>query len=478
LLAWERDERCLVTRRALRERLAAGWSMEQALTTPGKTVGSSNGSIGNSLTAFGETKSVTAWSRDPRCQISRTRLRQRLASGMAPEDALSGVATRHPDFANKTAFGESKSLVDWVRDSRCVVTYQTLILRLANGLGLEDALTAPTEQLRLDGAKRYVAFGEEKTLSQWVLDSRCPVDFPSTLHARIHKLNLSVEEAITTTVDHNSSLGEDSISKFISDLGFEIKRNDQSILGRQHLDIYVPDKRFAVEFNGVFWHSEKFRDRWYHHNKWKACQEKGIDLIQIWSDTWRLRPQLVLNMVQHKLGKSAQPRAHTRDTVVAWDTDGVENFLNQHHLQGAARNTHSVALFDSGQMIAVACFMRTGEHEWELNRYATDRRVPGGLSKILKAWKARYSERVKSFADLCISNGNIYERVGFRYDGVIPPDFTYLVGEMRQHKFGYRKKRFEKDASLLFDPLATEAELAAMNGLLRVWDAGKIRYVL
>jgi predicted ArsR family transcriptional regulator len=40
------------------------------------------------LTAFGEAKTVTAWSRDPRSRISRNTLRTRLADGWSLEDAL------------------------------------------------------------------------------------------------------------------------------------------------------------------------------------------------------------------------------------------------------------------------------------------------------------------------------------------------------------------------------------------------------
>jgi hypothetical protein len=41
------------------------------------------------ITAFGETKSVSAWSRDHRCQVSRSTLDQRLKKGVTPEKAIS-----------------------------------------------------------------------------------------------------------------------------------------------------------------------------------------------------------------------------------------------------------------------------------------------------------------------------------------------------------------------------------------------------
>lgn len=42
-----------------------------------------------------------------------------------------------------TAFGETKRLVEWVEDCRCVVTYRSLNHRIRRGMSPEDALTRP-----------------------------------------------------------------------------------------------------------------------------------------------------------------------------------------------------------------------------------------------------------------------------------------------------------------------------------------------
>jgi hypothetical protein len=51
------------------------------------------------LTAFGETKSISAWSRDQRCCVSRLQLMRRLRQQLEPERALTTPAKlkhRHP----------------------------------------------------------------------------------------------------------------------------------------------------------------------------------------------------------------------------------------------------------------------------------------------------------------------------------------------------------------------------------------------
>ena len=55
----------------------------------------------------------------------------------------------------------------------------------------------------------------------------------------------------------------------------------------QELDIVLPDLGLAFEYNGVYWHSEKFKDKNYHLNKTNTLKENiGYKLIHINSDEW------------------------------------------------------------------------------------------------------------------------------------------------------------------------------------------------
>jgi len=110
-------------------------------------------------------------------------------------------------------------------------------------------------------------------------------------------------------------------------------------------------------------------------------------------------------------------------------------------------------------------------------RYATAANVVGGFTKLLKHAEKVYSpESFITFADHCVSDGGLYESNGFVADKILSPDYMYVVKGERKHKFGYRLKRFQNDPELLWEPNLTERELAALNGLERIWDAGKTRY--
>lgn len=64
--------------------------------------------------------------------------------------------------------------------------------------------------------------------------------------------------------------------------------SDRSLLRTHELDVFIPDLSIAVEFNGVYWHSEKMgRGRYSHFSKWEMCKSKGVQLITVWEDEWR-----------------------------------------------------------------------------------------------------------------------------------------------------------------------------------------------
>lgn len=99
------------------------------------------------ITAFGETKGITDWTRDPRCSVCIATLRRRLLDGFQPEDAIS--KKRESPFRNGPnarfleAFGERRINVDWIADARCRVAMTTLRARLRSGWKAEDAISTP-----------------------------------------------------------------------------------------------------------------------------------------------------------------------------------------------------------------------------------------------------------------------------------------------------------------------------------------------
>lgn len=274
---------------------------------------------------------------------------------------------------------------------------------------------------------------------------------------------------------------EQKIVDFLQSHNIQLIQSERKILSGIELDIYIPDKKIAIEFNGVYWHSELFKqDTMYHHNKWLQCKQRGIQLIQIWEDEWRKNPDQIKSMLLHKLkvASGGKHSIYARQTkIVSVDTKSAKSFYDKFHIQGFASSSCYYGLEQNGILYAVIALKKESGNVLNIIRYATSHNVVGGFTKLLK-----YAENTLdpsafiTFSDHCVSDGGLYESNGFIVDKELPPDYRYVWRGERKHKFGYRLSRFKNDPSLIWNANMTEKELANLNGLYRIWDAGKTKW--
>lgn len=283
-----------------------------------------------------------------------------------------------------------------------------------------------------------------------------------------------------------SSKPEKEIAEYIKTLipDVNVETSVKNVIKPYELDIYIPEKKIAIEYNGLYWHSEESgKDKSYHYNKWLACKKQVIQLIQIWEDDYKRNPQLIKNMLAHKLGVSQQETVYARKTVAKTLTKKqADDFLNTNHIQGAVDARLRYGLFYEEKLVAVILLKTEANTKGEtlnLLRYATSKNVVGGFTKLLKHVEKENlnAKNIVTFSDNNVSDGGLYINNGFIEAGVIKPDYMYISNGIRNHKFGYRLKRFKNDPSLEWVEGYTESELAKINSLRRIWDSGKIKYI-
>lgn len=274
---------------------------------------------------------------------------------------------------------------------------------------------------------------------------------------------------------------EEELAENIRSLGVEMELRNRTILSGRELDIYIPEKSIAVEFNGIYWHSDQFLDKEYHYRKWRDCHDQDVQLITIWEDDWLNKRELVMSMLKHKLGMSSNDSVYARTTEVREVPYlSASRFLVQRHIQGDTTGSMYIGLYHSDDLVAVSVWRKISDVLY-LDRYATSMTVVGGMGKLLKAG-IRYAQehgctKIVTFADHEVSDGGLYEKLGFTLDKELKPDYRYVIDNQRVHKFNYRLKRFRDDPELVFQPGLTEKELADINDIRRIWDCGKSRYI-
>lgn len=281
------------------------------------------------------------------------------------------------------------------------------------------------------------------------------------------------------TPKYNSSF-EKEIAAFLEDNALAFKARDRSIIRPKELDFYLPDHKLGIEFNGLYYHSCQVLDDRAHYAKWTAAHEAGITLLMINEDEWVERPEVLKRKILNLCGKSERGPGARKLVIKPLTNTAALEFVARNHIQGAPSTcVFAYGAYSEERLVGVLTFGRQrGTRILELTRFCSDGRVYAGMfSKLLKAALCDISEDIVTFADLRYSEGNLYERCGFEKRETIRPDYKYVKRNKTYHKSLFTKRRIEKkfgvDMSLL-----TEREAMRQQGYSRIYDCGKIRYVL
>jgi len=256
--------------------------------------------------------------------------------------------------------------------------------------------------------------------------------------------------------------------------------NNRSVIHPHELDIILPDINVAFEYCGLYWHSDVHNHitHNYHKTKMDACTDVGLTLYTIFSDEWCITKDIVKSKVLHLIGCSKVQRTYARLCgVVSVDTQTKRSFFNKNHIQRSGPGSITYGLTYNDEIISVMTFIKKSDNVFVLNRFASSRSVVGGFSKLLKHFKKHNTWSViETFADLRWSRGNLYTSTGFTLCRLLKPDYYYVVGNKRIHKFNYRRKMLPTKLSV-FNPELSEVENCKLNGVYRIWDCGKIKYI-
>lgn len=297
---------------------------------------------------------------------------------------------------------------------------------------------------------------------------------------------------------HHRSKGEAGILDFVSGLASaESRRRD--IIPPKELDIYIPDHGLAIEYCGEYWHGSRNAEeeavaRVRHVDKLRACEAKNIRLLTIYESEWLKRRPAIEHLIRNALGKT-DGRAMARKCelrpagiVEAYD------FYERYHPQGGAGYGQHYGLYDGDELVACMRFTygindrgRDAERTWTLSRYVTSKAVPGGASRLLKAFLDDVDPPlVKSFSDNRYFTGEMYEKLGFVLEEETAPDYqvyhakTGLLSKAswQRRKIPARIRQIGSEET--YDPRIdhrSERTMTYLLGARRVYDCGKKRWI-
>ena len=248
------------------------------------------------------------------------------------------------------------------------------------------------------------------------------------------------------------------------------------------IDIFIPDLNLGIEYNGLFWHSESCKPKRYHLDKTKYFKKLNIRIIHIFENQWRDNKEQVKSFLLSAMQKN-QNRVFARKCKFVWSDSKEEiqkshNLLDTFHIQQHTNSTKYVAnVYYDDQLIGTATF---GKHhrdttKWVLSRFCTEKNytIVGGLNKISKIASKNLKADIISWADYSISNGNGYQKAGWMLEETLAPDYFYV--KLSTSKIISKQSR---QKNIVNTPKElTEYQHAKIDGLERIWDCGKLRFV-
>lgn len=284
------------------------------------------------------------------------------------------------------------------------------------------------------------------------------------------------------------SEGEKEIEQFILSLGVNVDVCNKKVLSGTEIDLFLPEYNIGIEYNGLYWHSEKRgKNKTYHLDKTEKCLNADIRLIHIFSDEWSSKKEIIKNRLLNLLQKNNDKIYGRKCEISIINKKEKKDFLEKTHLQGNDKSSIMIGLKYNDHIVAVATFGKLrnslgnkikDDNVFELYRFSS-LNVIGGFNKLIKFFiKTYYPKKIITYADRNWSPSDkfcFYSNAGeFTFVSNTKPNYSYTKKyNKREHRFNYRKDVLVK---MGFDPEKSESQIMMENGYDRIWDTGNLKY--
>lgn len=319
-------------------------------------------------------------------------------------------------------------------------------------------------------------------------------DVANKLGVTRHSISRRIHEyGLENLIDINSLQSEEEkeLLEFIESLGVKTIHGDRQQIAPYELDIYIPEKKIAIEFNGNYWHSDEKINKNYHQNKSLKCIANGIRLIHIFEYEWI--PEDNKEKIKNFL-KSAilgnEEIVYARNTYIKEvEYNQALEFINKYHLQGYAGASIKIGCFnkETKELIGMMTFgipRFTSEYEYELVRlcYKNNTCIIGGAEKMLKYFIDRHKPKsILSYCDISKFDGKVYTRLGFEKDKerfITEPNYIWVDPNHNTVLPRYKTQKQKLIDQGLGKEDQTEVEIMKCLNYNKVYNSGNFKFVM
>lgn len=253
----------------------------------------------------------------------------------------------------------------------------------------------------------------------------------------------------------------------VSEYHGPVFHNYKKLNGVFEVDIFCPEKNLAIDYNGLFTHSEYCRDKNYHYKKRQTLEKLGITFIQVNADEWDYKKEIVKSMLRSRLGLLSDVTYARKLKVVVPCREIVLNFLQHNHLMGQHVAGRPLGLEDGDGNLFCVMTYQVKKNVLDISRYCTklNHSVPGGFSKLLAVIEKEFPDmRMESAVDLRYATGQSLLKTGFTLHRIVL-GWKWTDCNNTYNRLACRAGMDERKLS--------QKEYAKEKGWLKIYDAGQ-----
>ena len=287
-------------------------------------------------------------------------------------------------------------------------------------------------------------------------------------------------------VPSKNNIIENEFSDFLNECGVIFYRNYRGIKPIE-IDFYLPEYKIGFEIDGIYWHSEVYKDNNYHKDKTKKCEINGIELIHVFEDEWNYKKEICKSRIKNILGLTKNNIFARKCKIKEITKNDVKSFLNENHLQGYSIFKYGYGLYYEDELVSLMTFgklrknlgQKSKEGCYEMIRFCNKigTNVIGGASRLLSHFIKKHNPKeIVSYSDNRWSNGKMYEKIGFKLDHESSPNYYYVIGDKRVNRFSFRKNVLVEKYGCTKEE--TEHDFCIKQKWYRIYDCGNKVWIM
>ena len=295
---------------------------------------------------------------------------------------------------------------------------------------------------------------------------------------------------------------EEFLTNLFKEYNINYIYNDRNLIKPLEIDILVPDFKFGIEHNGLYFHSYGISN-WSATNNYDKLNKnkhlnKTIEMEKINFQLFHIREDHLVNPIKKDIWKSILLNkcgiSHKKDARklqvvnLSGHNSFTKEFLENNHLQGNCPSSIKLGLQDpkTGIVYSIMTFGKSRFNkniEYELLRFCNLKyhNVRGAASKLLKAFERTHKPySLVSYANRDWSMGNLYSKLGFEYNHISEPNYIYTNERKeiisRQQTQKHKLKNFLESRNQIFIENLSERDNMIGNGYRIYYDTGNLVY--